>query len=70
MASSSSTQINNGVATMSGQSSVIANPGHQISLIKLTDSNYLLWKFQILTVIQGHGLEKLSKVQKGLLRSS
>lgn len=34
------------------------NPGNQISIIKLTENNYLAWRFQVLNVIQGHGLEE------------
>lgn len=32
------------------------NPG-KISITKLTDDNFLLWKFQITTALEGYGLE-------------
>lgn len=33
------------------------NPSNHVSIMKLTDENYLAWKFQVLITIQGHGLE-------------
>ncbi|CAK9319696.1 unnamed protein product, partial [Citrullus colocynthis] len=34
------------------------NPVNQISITKLTENNYLAWRFQVLNVIQGHRLEE------------
>ena len=56
MASSSST-LNHGTSSSSRNYSIIINPGHHLTVIKLTDNNYLTWKLQILNTIYGHSLE-------------
>lgn len=35
------------------------NPGNQILTIRLTESNYLLWRQQVLTAVRGHGLTEI-----------
>lgn len=38
--------------------SLVINPGNKISTVKLSDVNFLLWRLQVVTALQGHGLEK------------
>ncbi|XP_022159146.1 uncharacterized protein LOC111025572 [Momordica charantia] len=45
-------------STVVNQNSTIVNPGNKISTIKLNDENFLLWRLQITTALQGHGLGK------------
>lgn len=44
-------------STIISSSSVLPNSGTHVSIIKLTDQNYLAWKFQVLITIRAHGLE-------------
>lgn len=55
MALSSSTRNSDVVST--NQNSQAINPGNKISTVKLTDDNFLLWRLQVLTALQEHGLE-------------
>ena len=34
----------------------VINPGNQVLTIRLTDSNYLLWRQQVSAAVRGHGL--------------
>ncbi|XP_022148750.1 uncharacterized protein LOC111017341 isoform X2 [Momordica charantia] len=56
MDSSANTEIDS-TGTNGVQASQYINPGNKISTVKLTDENFLLWKFQVLTTLEGHGLE-------------
>ncbi|KAA0035482.1 UBN2_3 domain-containing protein [Cucumis melo var. makuwa] len=37
----------------------IFGSGNKISLVKLSDNNFLLWKFQILTALEAYDLENI-----------
>lgn len=45
-------------STIVNQNLSVINPGNKISTVKLNDDNFLLWRLQVLTALQGHGLEK------------
>lgn len=36
---------------------LLINPGNKITTVKLTDYNFLLWKFLVLAALQGNGSE-------------
>ena len=37
----------------------IINHGHQILTIRLSDTNYLLWRQQVTTAVRGYGLTEI-----------
>ena len=57
MVSLNSTQINESFQPVNKNNSLIVNPSHHLSVIKLIENNYLTWKLQIINTVYGHSLK-------------
>lgn len=44
----------------------IINPGSKNAPVKLDEENFLVWKFQMMVILRGHGLERFLDEQNKL----